>query len=223
MNYVKIFSIKILLVFSIIFIFSSNVIHARSPVKPSHFSTPVKQFEGLWEVEKYDFRAFTAPPSNLDEQLNAADEFGGFTIGQQLEFIPSGNAVMPGSINPTTMKSSGPTGQTLHFRVMRPFAPQFCARKAWAFVCATPQQDFQSELMIKEFFNWQKDRDPAFVQLWADLLPIQYALVHLGKSYNFDVIVAKNGKLLLPIVIDGPAKNGRDAGMMGIWLKKVSK
>ncbi len=215
--------IKKISVFSFIFLFSCHVSYARSPVKPNQFSTPVKQFEGLWEVESYDFRAFSAAPNNLEDQLNAPEEYAGFTIGLQIEFSASGSAVMPGSINPTTMKSSGPSGQTMQVRILQPFSPQFCTRKAWRHICSNPQQDFHAELMIKEFFNWQKDRDPAFVQLWSDLKPIQYSLVDLAKSFNFDVIVAKNGKLLLPIAVDGPAKNGRDAGVMGVWLKKVSK
>ena len=76
------------------------------------------------------------------------------------------------------------------------------------------------DTMITEISKWP-DRLVEKRRIWEDIKPVKYTLVHLGKSYNFGVWVAKNGDMLLPVVLEGHIKGGGEAGVMGVRLKRI--
>jgi hypothetical protein len=59
------------------------------------------------------------------------------------------------------------------------------------------------------------------LDLWSDLTPFDYSLTHLGKEFNLDARVAKNGDILLQLPMHGNAKDGSDEATVGVRLKKI--
>jgi hypothetical protein len=82
-------------------------------MKTKKFSNPATQFAGTWRVDSYDFREFESAPEDMENQIKKSGEFSDFPVGQIVEFVPTGIQVMPGTIDPATMTSDGPTGHTL--------------------------------------------------------------------------------------------------------------
>jgi hypothetical protein len=211
-------SLIISLIFSLI-LFSNEAVAA---MKNKNIKNPAIQFTGVWRVEEYDFREFDSAPENLEEQLNAKHEYAGFPIGQIIEFRATGSVVMPGTIDPNTMKSNGPIGEGLTMILHSPFDKKLCARDFWREACAKPNVNFTSELIITEMTNWKKDLPEKYLNLWRDVAPIQYTFVNLGKMYNLDVWTVKNGDMMLNTLVKGRAKGGGDAAVLAIRLKRLS-
>lgn len=211
-----------------VFSFMNDAAAAATPLKNKKFESPARKFEGTWRVEAHDLREFVAPPADLATQLQ--NESGGFPIGQRLRFEYTGSAVMPGSIDPISMRAAGPAGTTLRLTLLAPFSPELCGNKVWSQVCkGTPQQDYKDEVMIDEIVNWTKEIPKEYAEVWPDMLPLQYSMLHLGKSYHFGARLAKNGDLFIMVTIDGRAKGRGKASDsdakadVGIHLKRVAE
>ncbi|MES2259984.1 MAG: hypothetical protein V4724_15785 [Pseudomonadota bacterium] len=203
---------------SFLICFFSHVPDASSATKRKKFENPALQFVGTWRVDSYDFREFEAAPDDLENQLKSNAE--AFPIGQRIKFAWTGSAGMPGNIDPVTMKFSGPAGETLRMTLLPPFEKKLCDRSHWDYLCDTPKKDHSDELMITEIEKWETHLVERR-KTWADIKPIEYTFVHLGKSYNFNVWVAKNGDIVIPLVITGKIKGGGEATNMGIRLKRI--
>lgn len=209
---------KLRLVLFSLLIFCTFVykVDAMPTLKKKKFENPALQFEGTWRVDSYDFREFDETPENLDEQLK--DEASAFPIGQRIKFVWTGSEVMPGTIDPVTMKSNGPIGETLKMTILQPFEKKLCFNY-WKFLCDGKEEDYVDGLMIN-MKRWD-DRLKNKRKLWLEMNPIDYSFGHLGKSYGFNVWTAKNNDIVFSIVVDGQKKGGGDAARMGIRLKRI--
>ena len=204
--------------------------HDASAATPSKkkFENPARKFEGTWRVESHDFREFVAAPADLASQFQ--NEAGAFPVGQRLRFTYTGSAALPGGIDPVSMRSTGPVGETLRMTLLAPFASQMCESKVWSQVCkGREQHDYSDEVMIDEIVNWTRDIPKEYAEVWSELLPLQYSLLHLGKSYHVGARFAKDGDLYIMVTIDGRAKGRGKApdsdakADVGIHLKRVDK
>ncbi len=216
-----------LVLFSVLLFCFINGSDARPAIKKKKFKNPAFQFEGTWRVDSYDFREFVAVPDNLESKLK--DEAAAFPVGQRIRFTWTGSAVMPGNIDPTTMKFSGPTGETLEMTLLQPFEKELCKRNHWDYLCGKWKKDYSDELMIDDITNWTRSIPPEYVKVWKDVKSLQYSLVHLGKSYHFDARIVKNGDIFILITIEGLVKGRGNAfdtmgvGDMGVRLKRIQE
>ena len=209
---------NLIILWSVLLFLMIDPIYATSLMKKKKFESPAAKFVGTWQVDSYDFREFEEPPPNLAEQLKK--EESAFPIGQRIRFVSTGSAIMPGTIDPVTMKSNGPIGDTLEMTILQPFEKSLCSSESfWKFACGSDLKDYPSELMIS-FMEWS-ERTKEKRKLWADINPMDFFFEHLGKLYGFQVWTAKNGDILFSTVVVGHRKGGGKAGRIGIRLKKI--
>ena len=112
-------SLFLFLVFSFAFNLSAE---AKQPMKMKYVN-PAAAFVGTWRVDSYDTRDFDKLPNDLQDQLK--EEAGAFPIGQRLKMDAPGPTVMPGSIDPSTMKSDV-VGEEVDITLLSPFVPEVC-------------------------------------------------------------------------------------------------
>ena len=212
---------------TLLFCLLTNTIYASPPMKKKKFETPAAKFEGTWQVDSYDFREFVEIPNDLEKQLS--DEVAAFPVGQRIRFESTGSAVLPGSIDPVTMTSPGPTGDTLNMTLLYPFVPEICKRKHWNYLCdGQSKKDVSEELMIDGVSDWTRNIPAPYAHVWDDVLKRQYSLLHMGKLYHFDARIGKNGDIFIIVTVEGLAKGKGNipdtVGMadIGIRLKRVS-
>lgn len=207
----------------ILFLLFISVDHSKAAGTMKKLTHPSTQFAGLWRVDSYDFREFATPPADLEQQLSLEAQYSGFPLGQVMEFVPNGAAILPGSIDPVSMKASGPVGQTMQLNLRPPYDQKLCTRPFWKEACATPDKPFVSELMITDISNWTKDATKEELKTWADIQPLEFKLLHMGRAYNLLAWFGKNGDLYFQTILHGQAKNGVDVGAMAVHLKRIGK
>lgn len=190
---------------------------AKPLQKKKKFESPAQQFAGTWQVDSHDFREFTAPQENVAAKLER--EAGVLPIGQKVRFERTGSAALPGSIDPVSMKQVGPVGETLALTILQPFEKRLCDG-FWSFVCDGPKKDYRDELIITEAEKWHRHVAER-TAVWPDINPISYTLADMGKTYVLTAWVARNGDLVFPVLLDGPAKDGSDSAFMAVRLKRV--
>ncbi|MDQ1834943.1 hypothetical protein [Massilia scottii] len=192
-----------------------NTTDAKTNMK--NFESPAVQFVGSWRVEAYDFREFTSPPADFDAQLrgNAAS----FPVGQMLKVESAGAAVMPGTYNTEKMKFDGPTGETLRVTFLTPLEKNLC-KGYWEFICSGGESEYEKNFMIVEISRWDAD-DIKSAKMWPNVKQLNYSWVSLSKQHSFNIWVAKDGELILPIFLEGKAKDGKEFGFMGVRLKRI--
>lgn len=206
----------------LIFTFSSSVALGAKPMaNAKKFTNPATKFVGRWRVESYDFRAFLNAPEDIEAQIKAGEEVSAFPVGQIIEFQSLGAEVMPGTINPTTMTSTGPTGEVLAMILEAPFAQKLCTRPYWKSACEAQEKPIRREVMITDIVNWWKDAPPKYRALWADLEPLEYTFNHLGKQFSMEAWVAKNGDILFELLLKGNGLDGKPGGVAGVRLKRI--
>ena len=217
------FFISVILMFCL---FISNA-NSRPSVKNKKFENPALQFEGTWRVDSYDFREFVEIPADLAIQLK--NQSGAFPIGQRLRFELTGPAIISGNIDPATMKYEGPRGEGLNMTILRPFEHELCDSRLWSGLCEMKnKKDYSVDLMIGEIVNWTRGIPHEYVEVWNDVKPLQYTFLHLGKLYNFDTRVAKNGDIFIMVTVEGIVKDrGKNVDTkggadVGIRLKRIS-
>lgn len=203
-----------------LFVFVFSVTHlnaAEAKQKMRKFTNPAAQFVGTWRVEAYDFREFLAVPDNLATQLE--DSAASFPVGQKLKIDSTGAAVMPGTYNTEKNRFEGPVGETLLLTFLPPLEKTLC-KGYWSSVCDGDVSETEKDFMIIEIYRWHAD-DIKLAKMWPEVKHLTYSLVSLNKQHSFKVWVAKNGKLILPIFIDGKSKEGKPFGDMGVILKRI--
>jgi hypothetical protein len=181
------------------------------------FSSPAQQFAGTWQVDRHDFREFSAPQDDVAAKL--AREAAVLPVGQKVRIERTGSAALPGSIDPVSMKLAGPVGETLAMTILQPFEARLCDG-FWSFVCEGPKKDYRDELIITEAEKWHRHVAERTAQ-WPDIHPISYTLVDMGKTYVLSAWVARNGELVFPVLLDGPAIDGSGSGFMAVYLKRI--
>ncbi|MFB9246098.1 hypothetical protein IV454_06295 [Massilia antarctica] len=191
-----------------------NIAEAKPKMKK--FKNPAFQFVGSWSVEAYDFREFIGVPTDLDLQLQ--ERAAAFPVGQTLKIDWTGVAVMPGNYNTEKMKFDGPIGETLSITFLTPLEKKLC-NGYWDFVCSGGTAEYVKDFMIVEINKWDAD-DMKMAPMWPEAKHVNYSLVSLSKQHSFDVWVAHGGKLILPIFLDGKAKNGKTYGLMAVILRR---
>ena len=208
-------------------LFISNV-NSKPFVKHKKTTNPALQFEGEWRVDSYDFREFVSVPTDLLVKLK--NEAGAFPIGQHISFESIGVVILPGGINPETMKYVGPQGEGLKMTILRPFEHELCERRQWSYLCEINyKEDYSGELMIDGISRWARDASEEDAKIWSDLKLFQYSFLYLGKSYSFNARVARNGDIFIMIAIEGIVKGrGRNPdsigwGNIGIRLKRIAE
>ncbi|UOD31883.1 hypothetical protein INH39_09530 [Massilia violaceinigra] len=180
------------------------------------FKNPAMQFVGTWEVKSHDFREFYGFPEDLERQLQ--ERVSAFPVGMHIRFEWTGSAGMPGGIDLKTMQFSGPIGETLSMTILYPDLKKLCGGY-WDFIC-DKNKAYSNNLMIVQIEKWSVQEREA---IWPEIVPIEYSLVHLAKTYSFDAWIAKNGDMVLPIVLDGRSRDGDGFGIMGVYLEKTNK
>lgn len=210
---------KWVLIFSLLF--SMNLCMAKTVMNNAKFKDPATPFIGVWHVVSHDLREFEIPPENIEAQMTQEKEFAGLPIGQIVRFDRGETQVMPGTIDPNTMRSAGPIGLVLEISLLPPFVEKLCTRPYWGEACKTPKKPLSSFAMITEITDWTKSASTKNKLTWGDIKKEQYHFNHLGKEYNFEARIAKNGDILLDIVLDGKTKGGGNAGLAGVRLKKI--
>lgn len=181
------------------------------------FESPAQQFAGTWQVARHDFREFNAPQENVAARLER--EAAVLPVGQTVRIERTGAAALPGSIDPVSMKQVGPVGETLSLTLLRPFAKGLCDG-FWSIACKDATKDYREELIITEAEKWQRHVAER-TAVWPEILPISYTLVDMGKSYVITAWVARNGDLVFPVLLEGPAKDGSDSAFMAVHLKRI--
>ena len=221
---------RLLIIFTTIltvFPFKGGAI-ARPLLEKNKFENPAQKFEGTWRVERHDYREFAVAPADAATQFQ--NEAAAFPIGQRLRFEHTGSAALPGGIDPVTMRHTGPIGDTLRMTLLAPFAKELCSSKSWSQVCGGENhKEYSDELMIDEIVNWTKETPTEYASVWSDLLPLQYSMLHMAKTYHFKARLARNGDQYLMVTINGRAKgrgiaSDSDAKAdVGILLKPINR
>jgi hypothetical protein len=194
---------------------------AKPALKVNKFKNPAIQFQGMWRVDGYDTREFEKIPKDLEEQLDADRSITTLTLGVVVELVHTGRDVMPGTINPQTMTSPGPEGETLRLTIKRPFSTQLCAREFWTIYCKYPKEDYLYEFIITEITKWTSGELKRNSKLWSDIRPITYTFVGLDRRTVFEAWVAKSGDIIFPVSINVPDKKSQTSKILGIRLKKI--
>jgi hypothetical protein len=178
------------------------------------FENPAMQFVGTWVVKKYDFREFNDIPSDFKSQFQ--ENAAGLPVGMRIRFQWTGTAGMPGGINLRSMEFNGPRGETLSMTMLYPDLAKLCG-SYWDFICRR-DEDYINNLMIVQIERWDdKERE----RIWSEVIPIEYNFIHLAKTYGFNVWVAKNGSLILSIILNGQGIDGEKFATMGVYLQKI--
>lgn len=196
------------------FLHFSNLAWAAPIVKK--FENPAIQFVGTWQVTSHDSREFSEVPHDLARQLR--ENAAAFPIGMRIRFEWSGAAGMPGGIDLKTMEFTGPIGETLTMTILHPHQRKLCGGY-WDHICDR-DKDYVNQLMIVQIEEWN---DQEKMSMWPEIIPMEYSLVHLAKTYSFNAWIAKNGDMVFPVALDGRSRDGSEFGIMGIYLKKIEK
>jgi len=188
---------------------------ARPSAKKERFANPSLQFAGTWRVHSYDLRSFNSEIPDIEAKMR--EEAGFFPIGQRIRFEARGMVVLPGSVDPLAMSGQGLTGEELEMTLLQPFEKKLCTGY-WSYVC-NKNSDYRDSVMISEIWKWTTNPEPRAT--WPDVKPVSYTVVQLGKGYTFEVWFAKNGDLMISLLLYSHAKDGSDSGIMAVRLKAV--
>lgn len=194
--------------------FSLSQAFARSPME--NFKNPALQFVGIWEVTRYDFRDFLEIPEDLDIQLK--ENAAAFPVGMRIKFKWTGSSIMPGSINPNTMEGGTPSGEVLAMTLLFPYIEKLCLGY-WDYICHK-NKNYGRNVMIAQIEKWDDEARNA-LGIWSEIEPVEYGFADLGRSFSFNVWIARKGDIVFPIYLKGRGKNGSKFGLMGIFLRKI--